>query len=720
MASFAFGCATDLYRKRVHPRVLVGPDDLARLRDRVQQGGGRRLMEALRKKVRPLVEATLAADDLPTLIADYNRSPDHMGPAIAGGVQEMAMVAAIDLDASAIEAARRVLLSAAEADPASRNDHPCRRVTYLAGSFSLAYDLVAPQLAKKDRRAYADWVAGSAIPHIISAIPPQTYYPAAGANIPIYGMETSLPAILAIMGDPGVPSLKRELELLGSYLRASLCAAIGPDGYPVEDVGYGTAVAGELAMRADMLRRAGLYDAWSEYPRLTKYGRAILHFVQPWGRYMSNTGDFMDQWGNREYALTRIAAETSDPTLSWLVGTLAHRSDCGTPKEKEDFGDEVQVRRGLRVQPMATNLILLDEFRDPVRPKKSTVPAHFRDRTRGIVSFRSGWKDDDTFVVFDSSQRSPACAGHDHASAGNFTLSALGEYFAIDCGRYCNEQQEHNVVLINGQSGFSHERQWSATPYAGLLLDYAPDDFCDFAAADLALQTRSYWARRYLGLVKGRTGKDGPNGYVWTVEDVNRANDIAEFWWTLNTHPNNTIETSKEHATIHGCQTGSALDVHIALLPEDQFPDPQRVRFVKDVNTCRATDYVGDPRKRQDNYARQGVHGSVSVRPRLIAKVKGWNGRFMSLMLPRARGARPAVVKQLKTHYDGFAVKIRFPDVEDTIIWAYHHGLLEAEDIQGLGQWCVVRRSRKTRRVLKYTLGNGTSLRVGGRALQVP
>ena len=89
-------------------------------------------------------------------------------------------------------------------------------------------------------------------------------------------------------------------------------------------------------------------------------------------------------------------------------------------------------------------------------------------------------------------------------------------------------------------------------------------------------------------------------------------------------------------------------------------------------------------------------------------------------MLPRARGARPAVVKQLETHYDGFAVKIRFPDVEDTIIWAYHHGLLEAEDIQGLGRWCVVRRSRKTRRVLKYALGNGTSLRVGGKELRAP
>lgn len=494
MATFTFGCAADLYRERVHPRVLIGPDDLARLRDRVKRGGGRRLMQALREKVRPLVEAVLAADELPALIADYNRSPEHLGPAIAGGVEEMAMVAALDLDADTIEATRRVLLAAQEADSLSRNDHPCRRVTYLAGWFSLAYDLVAPLLTRRDRRAYTGWVAGSALPHIMGSIPAQQYFRSAGANIPIYGMETALPAILTAMGDPGAPSLKRELGQLISYLRASLHAAIGPDGYPIEDVGYGTGVVGELAMRADMLARAGLYDAWAEFPRLQKYGRAILHFVQPWGRHASNTGDFTDMWSNREYALIRIAAETKDPTLSWLVGTLAHRSDHGTPRAKEDFGDEVEVRRGLRVCPKATNLMLLDQFQNPARPKAASVPTQFRDRARGIVSFRSGWKDDDTFVVFDGSQRSGACQGHDHASAGNFTLSALGEYFGIDCGRYCNEQQEHNVVLVNGQSGVSHEGQWRAAPYAGVLLDYTPGDFCDFAAADSALQTRSLWA----------------------------------------------------------------------------------------------------------------------------------------------------------------------------------------------------------------------------------
>jgi hypothetical protein len=74
-------------------------------------------------------------------------------------------------------------------------------------------------------------------------------------------------------------------------------------------------------------------------------------------------------------------------------------------------------------------------------------------------------------------------------------------------------------------------------------------------------------------------------------------------------------------------------------------------------------------------------------------------------------------VQQLTTHYDAIAVKITFTDVEDIIIWAYHHGLLEAGDIKAKGQWCIVRRKRKTGRLVDYTLGNGTSLSVKGKRL---
>ena len=81
MSKFEFGTATQLYEEYIHPRVIIGPKDIDRLKESTRRGGGRRLMNAMREKVRPLVEVVLQSDDLPGLVADYNRSPEHDGPA---------------------------------------------------------------------------------------------------------------------------------------------------------------------------------------------------------------------------------------------------------------------------------------------------------------------------------------------------------------------------------------------------------------------------------------------------------------------------------------------------------------------------------------------------------------------------------------------------------------------------------------------------------------
>jgi len=49
--------------------------------------------------------------------------------------------------------------------------------------------------------------------------------------------------------------------------------------------------------------------------------------------------------------------------------------------------------------------------------------------------------------------------------------------------------------------------------------------------------------------------------------------------------------------------------------------------------------------------------------------------------------------------------------------YPYEHNLLEAGDVRGRGQWCVVRRSRQTGEVPAWELGHGTSLSLDGKAL---
>jgi hypothetical protein len=208
---------------------------------------------------------------------------------------------------------------------------------------------------------------------------------------------------------------------------------------------------------------------------------------------------------------------------------------------------------------------------------------------------------------------------------------------------------------------------------------------------------------------------------VWTVDDINKANDYREFWWTLNTSPENVIRLHRESATIRGWRHGNLLDVHFALPGAAEYPKPHVLSLVQDEATPSSYRYLPQPRRRVGDYVRPGemVNGIVFVRPRLVAKVAGYNGRFMSVMIPRRKGDDSAAVTRLESVPNSLAMRIAFPDVEDTLIFAYEHNLLEAADVKARGRWCVVRRDRRTRRVLDYELGEGTSLSVANRRLGV-
>ncbi|MDP6111169.1 MAG: hypothetical protein QGF00_12060 [Planctomycetota bacterium] len=68
MDRYDFGFARDLYDTNIHPRVALGPTDLAEIRQAVKRGNGRKIMTAVRQKVDTIVDLVLASNDLPTLL----------------------------------------------------------------------------------------------------------------------------------------------------------------------------------------------------------------------------------------------------------------------------------------------------------------------------------------------------------------------------------------------------------------------------------------------------------------------------------------------------------------------------------------------------------------------------------------------------------------------------------------------------------------------------
>ncbi|MDP6359497.1 MAG: heparinase II/III family protein, partial [Planctomycetota bacterium] len=398
----------------------------------------------------------------------------------------------------------------------------------------------------------------------------------------------------------------------------------------------------------------------------------------------------------------------------WLLGTLSG-SGVVYPISRQPH-DEIQVKHsdGMYVPASAFSLTALNDLQKPLHPNRAKPgkPTAFYEAARGIVSFRSSWKSDATLLIFDGSQRRPGVQGHAHASSGHFSLTALGEYFAIDTGRYNNEQDQHNVVLIEGKSDESTIGRWSAVRRHGLLTDYQPGDFVDCATADSSHQYQCCWAGRTIGLVKGGHAP----AYVWTVEDINHRDDWSDYWWCCNTSPENVIKTFKRKATITGWRYGNHLDVHFVLPSARGYPRPHVLTVVQDVQTTSSHRYVSDPRAEAKKFRRPSnmIHRSAFIRPRLLAKVAGYNGRFMSLMLPRLKGDKPATVKSLHCLDNSLALQITFSKVRDTIIFAYEHHLLESDGIKARGDWCVVRRSRLDGQVLAAELNGGTDLIADG------
>jgi len=701
---FEFGAAKHLYQTNAHPRIFFGRKDLPAIRKNLQTGDGRKIASAFRKRVTAKVENVLAADESELLAgADVMGSPVYRAMSMSF---EAGVLAVLDDNENAVEAVRWALRLAPIVEKTPPKDQQARHRVgcSAAGTLARAYDLVQPQLSVKERVAFCRWAYRSGVKVTLDGLFPG-HHLRAGGNIVMNQLLSAVNVMLAIDGEEGVPDLTKEWARALPMFEATLNVVVGPEGYPAEDMGYGTAMAGRVAQTAEPLKRAGLLDVYEICPRYLEFGNAILHFVQPWGQNLSTTGDHGDDFGGRVFVLARLAEETQNPALLWLLGTLPYRAD------------EITLRKGVQIEDSVYSLLVGAQVRGAVHPAKlKPQPAtHFRDRARGLVSFRSGWGKDNTFVVFDGSQRCPAAQGHEHASSGHFSISAFGEYFAVDTGRYNLEQNCHSVVLVDGKSGRSTDGEWISVKHEGTLTGFAPGEFVDTASVDSSHQHECYWARRTLGLVKGR----GAPPYVWVVDDINKDNDWAEYWWQLHTCPENTIQTHKSHATTTGWRHGNKMDVHFALPAPDEYLRPHElVELTQDEVEPSSYNYVGPFRKeRLAQFSRpaEQIHYSTFVRPRLLAKIAGLNGRFMSIMLPREKGTKAAKVKRLKSLPGCLAVRITFGDVEDVLMFAHEHRVLDAADVSARADWCVVRRSRKSGKVLDYALGEGARLEVAGR-----
>lgn len=713
---YHFNSAKKLVERDIRPRLFFGPDDIPVIREGLDFPEGKRLWKAFKERAGKLTDMALSIEDMTTTIAEWNKTWDRPGTKIIFGLNDIAALACLDNNADALEACRRVLNVCPEAEKLAESGGR-KRTGYQTGFYlAPAYDLIAPQLSPDERSAFCRWSFENVIYRTINKDLDYKIYFSPGANIPIVGMASAFLTWLALLGDKHAPRDATLAPRFTAMLEAVVGGSIGLDGYPMEDIGYGTAIAGNLGVIIECARRLGIIDIDKTMPRYKKFGNAILHFVQPWGNYLSNTGDHGDDFKNREFILPRLAESTGNPALLWLWQTLSYNHGRVHPQNSHPLlYNEACLGKDRQIPATLWSIIHAPLIRQARHPAKVKTPTSFRDRTRGIVSMRSGWNKDDTFIVFDSSQRSAGAQGHHHASAGHFSLSALGEYFSIDTGRYNNAQSCHSVILINKTPALPEDGEWKQVDREGRLFEYEPHPFVDTAAADSTQQHMTLKAERRIGLVKGR---EAP-AYAWIMDDINAGNKINTFDWQMQCAPESVIQTRKDGATVTGFEHGNMLDVQLALplFPGNRkSPDAHRIdKVFSDIAHPSAKNYLkklfespAALKKAVAQFSRPAdmIHGPVYERPRLVLRFSGWNGRCLALLVPRKKGTPQARVTQLPAIPGTIAVQIRFKEVTDTIIVSFDHPLLQAGNVDERGLWCVVRQRNSNGKILKKAVGS--------------
>jgi hypothetical protein len=708
---YGFSVAKELYEKGQHPRLLCSSTDIDRIKGQITSGHGLTLFNGLKQRVQASIDHILSSDNLPETLDSVGKGMATQGGLIAWALHDMALYAVLSEAPDAIEAVKRVFKAAPETGDPDITHYRMQFAINAGRNMGYAYDLMENLLDEETKSVFCPWML-TQIKNTIDATR-KTHYVSAGGNIPIFYVVNMLIPLLAMKDHPSVGDMEEEQAELFKMYEASLYGAIGKDGWPAEEIGYGSLTVTRLLQVGEVLRRAGIYDLYNKCARMKKFGHACLASLQPWGKDLTNLGDIGDVFGTTGFSLPRLAEELDAPELLWLSGELTYdMSRIHKINHRPDIDREVMLTDTFRQQPTFDAFMMLHMMNPPKRDVLNNVPTQFCDRTRGIAFFRSDWQDDlGTYVTLDGSQRPLTAQGHQHASSGHFCLSAVGEYFSINCGRYNIDQDCHSVMLVNGKSGRTTNGEWRHTPYPGIMTNYEPGEIVDTASVDSAHQHNCYVAKRHLFFIKG----EGARHYVIAIDNMNANDDWNEFWWQMQTSPENTIELREAGATITGWQQGNKLDVELLPVPLAINTRPTTIEMAQDIKEYSSYKYYKKTTAElESQYKRPSdmVHGPCYRRPRLIGKVTAPSGDIMAVMTPRLKDEAAAKVTQFETVPGSIGAIIEHDKVIDTFIYAYEHGILEGNGVTARGRWCLVRRDKESGKVIHQELGDGNFIEV--------
>jgi hypothetical protein len=159
------------------------------------------------------------------------------------------------------------------------------------------------------------------------------------------------------------------------------------------------------------------------------------------------------------------------------------------------------------------------DYPDPVRGIETLkLPLSYFDPERGLLITRNKWGSEGMVLHLDMNTEANYAAGHAHANSGAFTLSALRRKWGIDRGFHVSETKDSSCVLIDGRGqGFF--------PVGGATVEHREDPNLTVIAGDAS--EPYHWISR----VQAQTGNAAVAQFHWepdtSAEIVRRFDELS-------------------------------------------------------------------------------------------------------------------------------------------------------------------------------------------------
>jgi hypothetical protein len=675
----------------VHPRILISPEDLPALRDRLKNAAcGRRSIAAIRAWNRCIYDknngalaaaydALVAGDDDAFSKAENDWWLNQLGLSLCFA----AFDAMVKDDAAQGQGVAKALATYAKLAGGVISPHGYKSVnpdTSLGFGYDFAYNYMDEEQRTAIRQVIAGAIAGKK-PHGADSPPEGCTY-----NWMPHAMALPLLA-LAIEGEEGYDANTYTESV--KVMRNFLVYGIYPDGVPTEGMHYfnfgmnpGSPGLVAMARRGDNLLGSPHYN------RLKNW---YIHSMEPFGYAFSMHGDTPNDTGGLlgNYVLMKKVFP-GDPVIDFVWRNRLHDDYSGLTYRGDFlfaalFGEDWKGGSAGERQPVADQWGVDNADNDtdngadkPWDAAALEQPLTLFSPYRGLMITRDSWKRDSLVMHFEC-RRDAIGPGHNHANQNDFTLSALGRKWAIDRGFHIAETKHHSGILIDGKGqGFFPAPgiiiNQLDTPPATLvtgdaklaydhrltfpgrvgnpenkMFQWRTPDFSDAAAA---VDNPVRHAFRTAMLVRG----DYP--YVLICDDIQKDSREHVYEWLMQVESDLVLKSVDDEGAVLATQNADETSPELWVKVLEQ-------RQTADEAWSDAIDPVRLETYRVKRSANTGSNESLGLGKRLVLASRAVSPDFKVLLYPR----RPdAEVPQIERKDNQITVRL----LEQTDVYTFH------------------------------------------------